>query len=140
MGIPMSITVVDETIPVAHNDGHLSGLYDKARESEIERLTTVRRQARSAAEHQSHDADVGIPLVDDRMRLPSFAETCPHVRDKIIPLNGGRFNVDHYLRVVRGITLKGATFADLRLELLWMAAIMLVLLLIASLRFRKKLG
>jgi hypothetical protein len=35
------------------------------------------------------------------MRLPSFVETCPHVRDNIIPLNGGRFNVDQYLRVLR---------------------------------------
>ena len=46
-------------------------------------------------------ADGGIPVVDDRMRLPSFVETCPHVCDHIIPLNGGRFNVDHYLRVLR---------------------------------------
>jgi hypothetical protein len=28
-------------------------------------------------------------------------ETCPHICDEIIPLNGGRFNVDHYLRVLR---------------------------------------
>jgi len=35
------------------------------------------------------------------MRIPSFMETCPHISDNVIPLNGGRFNVDHYLRVLR---------------------------------------
>lgn len=45
----------------------------------------------------------------------------------------------HFLRIVRGIALKGATFADLSGELVWMSAILLVLVVVASLRFRKKL-
>lgn len=35
------------------------------------------------------------------MRLPHFADTCPHIADEIQPLNGGRFNIDHYLRTLR---------------------------------------
>lgn len=45
----------------------------------------------------------------------------------------------HFLRIVRGITLKGATFGDLGGELLWLAGILLALVTLASLRFRKKL-
>jgi len=46
----------------------------------------------------------------------------------------------HYLRIVRGITLKGAAYPDVRDELVWLAGILLVLVTVASLRFRKKLG
>jgi ABC-2 type transport system permease protein len=46
----------------------------------------------------------------------------------------------HYLRIVRGITLKGASFPDVQHELVWLAGILLVLVTVASLRFRKKLG
>ena len=98
---PMLITVVDETTPITHNDGHLNGWMQDIRKPEKERLTRVPRRTPSAAQRQVHYADAGIEVVDDRMRLPSFDETCPHVRDHIIPLNGGRFNVDHYLRVLR---------------------------------------
>jgi ABC-2 type transport system permease protein len=45
----------------------------------------------------------------------------------------------HYLRIVRGITLKGGDFSDVRFELVWLSAILGVLILLASLRFRKKL-
>ncbi len=45
----------------------------------------------------------------------------------------------HFLRIVRRITLKGATFGDLDGELLWLAAILAVFVALASLRFRKKL-
>ena len=98
----MSITVVDDTTPLAHNDAHLIGQEKEAREPEQERLTRVRRRRTPPVpQRQVRSADGGIPVVDDRMRLPSFVETCPHICDKIIPLNGGRFNVDHYLRVLR---------------------------------------
>jgi hypothetical protein len=97
----MSITVVDETTTVSPNDAHLTGQDDEAREPEPERLTRRRRRTPTAAQRPVRYADGGIPVVDDRMRLPSFVETCPHVCDNIIPLNGGRFNVDHYLRVLR---------------------------------------
>jgi ABC-2 type transport system permease protein len=46
----------------------------------------------------------------------------------------------HFLRIVRGITLKGAVFADVVSELLWLGGILGVLVLLASLRFSKKLG
>ncbi|HEX2872704.1 MAG TPA: ABC transporter permease [Polyangiaceae bacterium] len=45
----------------------------------------------------------------------------------------------HFLRVVRGITLKGASFADVAQELVWLGAIFGVLVLLTSLRFNKKL-
>jgi ABC-2 type transport system permease protein len=45
----------------------------------------------------------------------------------------------HYLRVVRGIVLKGASFAELSTELIWLAGITLVLIIVASMRFQKKL-
>ncbi|MCC6216821.1 MAG: ABC transporter permease [Polyangiaceae bacterium] len=45
----------------------------------------------------------------------------------------------HFLRIVRGITLKGADFQDVRLELVWLAALLAALVTLASLRFSKKL-
>jgi ABC-2 type transport system permease protein len=44
----------------------------------------------------------------------------------------------HFLRVVRGITLKGAELGDLRGELIWLFGLMAFLVLAASARFRKK--
>jgi ABC-2 type transport system permease protein len=46
----------------------------------------------------------------------------------------------HFLRIIRGIALKGSTFADVFGELVWMAAILVVLVTMASLRFSKKLA
>jgi ABC-2 type transport system permease protein len=45
----------------------------------------------------------------------------------------------HFLRIVRGITLKGAGFADVAQELVWLGALFGVLVLLTSLRFNKKL-
>jgi hypothetical protein len=101
METTMLITIVDETTGVVYNDVQRAGHEAEVREPERERLTRVHRITPSAAQRQVRYADGGIPVVDDRMRIPSFVETCPHIADKIIPLNGGRFNVDHYLRVLR---------------------------------------
>jgi ABC-2 type transport system permease protein len=46
----------------------------------------------------------------------------------------------HFLRVVRGIALKGAGFADLKNELVALAVILVVLIVVSALRFRKRLG
>lgn len=46
----------------------------------------------------------------------------------------------HFLRIVRGIVLKGSGLADLSVELLWLSGILVVLVVVASLRFRKKLA
>ena len=46
----------------------------------------------------------------------------------------------HFLRIVRGIVLKGSGFGDLRGELVWLVAILAALVTTSSLRFRKKLG
>ena len=46
----------------------------------------------------------------------------------------------HYLRIVRGITLKGSGMADLTGELVWLCGLLLALVAVSSLRFRKKLG
>jgi ABC-2 type transport system permease protein len=45
----------------------------------------------------------------------------------------------HFLRIVRGITLKGAGFGDVSQELLWLCGIFAALVLLTSLRFSKKL-
>jgi ABC-2 type transport system permease protein len=45
----------------------------------------------------------------------------------------------HFLRVVRGITLKGSGFSEVAGEMIWLGAILLVLIALASARFRKKL-
>jgi ABC-2 type transport system permease protein len=46
----------------------------------------------------------------------------------------------HFLRIVRGITLKGSGFADLLPDLVWLVSILGVLVLLASVRFTKKLS
>jgi ABC-2 type transport system permease protein len=46
----------------------------------------------------------------------------------------------HFLRVVRGIILKGANFTDLTVELVWMGGIMLALMMLAAARSQKKLA
>jgi len=45
----------------------------------------------------------------------------------------------HFLRVVRAITLKGGGWVDVRYEWMWLNVILLVLLVVSSLRFTKKL-
>ena len=45
----------------------------------------------------------------------------------------------HFLRIVRGITLKGAGFADVAQELVWLFGIFTALVVLTSLRFNKKL-
>ena len=47
--------------------------------------------------------------------------------------------ITHFLRIVRGITLKGADFADIAPEVAWLAVILVALVALSSLRFRKKL-
>lgn len=46
----------------------------------------------------------------------------------------------HFLRIVRGITLKGAGFADVQMELVWLVCILVGLVALASARFTKRLG
>jgi len=46
----------------------------------------------------------------------------------------------HFLRIVRIITLKGGNFANVQAEVVWLSAILGALILLASLRFNKKLG
>ena len=46
----------------------------------------------------------------------------------------------HFLRIVRGITLKGSGFADTAPELVWLTGILGLLVLMASLRFSKKIA
>ncbi len=45
----------------------------------------------------------------------------------------------HFLRIVRGIVLKGSSLSDLGHEIAWLTGILVVLVAVASLRFRKKL-
>ncbi len=45
----------------------------------------------------------------------------------------------HFMRIVRGITLKGAELADVYVELFWLACILAILVSLSALRFSKKL-
>jgi len=45
----------------------------------------------------------------------------------------------HFLRIVRAITLRGSHFDDVRGELVWLVCILGVLLVVTSVRFKKKL-
>jgi len=45
----------------------------------------------------------------------------------------------HFLRLVRGIVLKGSSYSDLSHELLPLTVILISLVTLAALRFRKKL-
>jgi len=60
--------------------------------------------------------------------MPIWAQTI----GEMLPLT-------HFLRVIRGIMLKGAGFADVRQEMLAMAAFTLVVAIIAMLRYRRTL-
>jgi len=53
---------------------------------------------------------------------------------------GQALPLTHFLRVVRGIALKGAFFGDVWAELVWLALILIALVVLASLRFSKKLA
>jgi ABC-2 type transport system permease protein len=63
-----------------------------------------------------------------REAMPAFAQWI----STALPLT-------HFLKIVRGIVLKGSTFADLATELVSLATILAILLVLSSLRFRKKL-
>lgn len=87
---PMSVVFVDETSPARGRD--LCSEDEPVAEAGAAEMPQVQQQASTELRNSE----------DDRpMRLPYFDESCPHVRDHIIPLNGGHFNVDHYLRVLR---------------------------------------
>jgi ABC-2 type transport system permease protein len=46
----------------------------------------------------------------------------------------------HFLRVVRGIALKGAGPADLLPQILWLCGLLVALVALGAARFQKKLG
>jgi ABC-2 type transport system permease protein len=52
---------------------------------------------------------------------------------------GEALPLTHYLRIVRGLMLKGATLYDLAPEALWLMALTLVAMIIAVTRFRRTL-
>ena len=95
---PMSIVLSDETSHVMNNDPHQLAPENTAVPEAS--AAPERRNQPSVPSPQQRDA-AESPSADHPMRLPFFDESCPHVRDQIIPMNGGHFNVDHYLRVLR---------------------------------------
>lgn len=46
----------------------------------------------------------------------------------------------HFMRIVRGLSLRGSTFPDMQQELVWLCAILGLLLIVASTRVSKKLA
>src|SRR5688572_6575126 len=96
----LPIAVLDEVMPAVHDGPHRVTREDVASPGHGERLTRSLRLVPPPQRRVVYA--VAEPRVTDNpMRLPSFNATCPHVRDQIIPMNGCRFNVDHYLRVLR---------------------------------------
>lgn len=96
---PMSIVLTDETTPAVKNDSDRA-VPEETVVTEGSAEPEPRNQPPDSSRQQPN-ADAQSLLTDRPMRLPSFDEVCPHVRDHIIPMNGGHFNVDHYLRVLR---------------------------------------
>ncbi|MEJ2228987.1 MAG: ABC transporter permease [Alphaproteobacteria bacterium] len=45
----------------------------------------------------------------------------------------------HFIRIVRGIMLKGSTVTDLHIEVIWLVGLMLIVMMIAIKRFRRTL-
>ena len=96
----LSIELVDEPAPVVHEGPHRAAREDVA--VSVDGAGRVPRGGLQTPPPLRRVTYVAEPRVTDNpMRLPSFNATCPHVRDQIIPMNGGRFNVDQYLRVLR---------------------------------------
>ena len=60
---------------------------------------------------------------------------------RMIPgvLASARAMATHYIRIVRGIMLKGADLADLQRDGFWLAGLMLIAMTIAVSRFRQTL-
>lgn len=52
---------------------------------------------------------------------------------------GETLPVTHYIRIVRGIMLKGSTIGDLHIEVVWLVGLMVVAMTIAVKRFRRTL-
>lgn len=98
---PLSIALADEPQELVDNDSH--GVVGEVAAPRVSAPSDVpkRRVQVSSFDEQPRYADAGPSTGDHRMRLPSFDQSCPHVRDQIIPMNGGHFNVDQYLRVLR---------------------------------------
>ena len=90
----LSIAVLAEVMPTVHEGEHRVAREDVPVTGNGERVMRSQRRRVSYAVAEAR-------VTDNPMRLPSFNATCPHVRDQIIPMNGCRFNVDHYLRVLR---------------------------------------
>jgi ABC-2 type transport system permease protein len=59
--------------------------------------------------------------------MPRFAQ----ILAQALPLT-------HFLRIVRGIALRGAGFSDLGGELVWLVGILIALVAIAAIRFQKR--
>jgi ABC-2 type transport system permease protein len=59
--------------------------------------------------------------------MPRFAQ----ILSQALPLT-------HFLRIVRGIALRGAGFSDLGGELIWLVGILVALVAIAAFRFQKR--
>ena len=95
---PMSIVTLDETTPAPESDPPPE---DTALAGTTAAEMPRTQQPVKSPARRLHDAEARSPSDDHPMRLPFFDESCPHVRDQIIPMNGGHFNVDHYLRVLR---------------------------------------
>lgn len=91
------------------------------------------------AESQQQALQMGSFFILPNMLLSGFMfpfEGMPVPAQQVAQL----FPLTHFIRIVRGITLKGCAFADLRIEVLWLVGMLTVVVLTTALRFRKKLA
>ena len=72
---------------------------------------------------------------------PALAASCSRSRRCRVPAQwlAQALPLTHFLRIVRGIVLKGAGSLDVAGEVLWLGVILLALMTLTSLRFRKKI-
>jgi hypothetical protein len=94
---PMSIAVVGDDLPPVHHDTRGVARDD----AQVVRRNVPPGQRQVPSLQRLPHPGAAATIADHSMRVPYFVESCPHVRDQIIRMNGGRFNVDHYLRVLR---------------------------------------
>ena len=84
------------------------------------------------------DADVVLLPAAQHPAVGVHVPVRGHAAPGAVP--GAALPLTHFLRIVRGIALKGAGFADLGGELGWLAGILVALVALAAVRFRKKVA
>lgn len=62
-----------------------------------------------------------------------------HAMPKVAQYIGELFPATHFIRIIRGVVLRGADFNQLLYDSLWLVGFSIIGLIVASIRFKKKL-